>query len=53
MKLTRSVQSFPTFNCSLGYREQLNQHSAYIDATQIYGNTENRSQALRLGQKGK
>lgn len=52
MKLTRSRSSFPTFDCQLGYREQLNQLSSFIDGTQIYGLDEKRSKALRLLQGG-
>lgn len=52
IKLTRSKSSLSNFNCDLGYREQINQHSAFIDGTQIYGINEKRSQILRANQRG-
>ena len=52
MKLSRTKASFPLFNCSLGYREQINQLSSYLDGTQIYGIDERRANALRSFQNG-
>jgi hypothetical protein len=47
MKFTRSSAAFPTFDCQLGGREQLNLLSSFIDATQIYGPSVQRNLELR------
>ena len=47
IKQTRSSATFPTFNCSTSYREQLNLLSAYIDGSGIYGLNASRAAYLR------
>ena len=52
MRFTRSSAAFPSFDCRLGHREQLNLLTSFIDATQIYGPNTARSQQLRAMQGG-
>lgn len=47
------VRSAPALRCSFGPREQLNQASSYLDASMIYGNTENLSDKIRTFQEGR
>ena len=48
MQFTRSSPTFPTANCNLGYREQLNLLSSFIDGSAIYGSSLDQSNQLRL-----
>ena len=53
LNFTRSSSSFPTLDCSLtDYSEQLNLVTAYIDGSQIYGSSADKSAELRLGSGG-
>lgn len=52
MKFTRSSATFPDFECSIPYREQLNTLSAYLDGSAIYGINEERSNQLREFRNG-
>jgi hypothetical protein len=56
INFTRSSPSFPTLDCSLtpktNYTEQLNLVTSYIDGSQIYGNTKEKSDQLRLMSNG-
>ncbi|KAF6036601.1 hypothetical protein EB796_005080 [Bugula neritina] len=42
----------PSSSCDLGYREQINQVTAFIDGSQIYGSTETMSSELRTHVNG-
>ncbi|XP_017300485.1 chorion peroxidase-like [Diaphorina citri] len=46
------IRSSPAPSCTLGPREQLNQVSSYLDASVVYGNTEELANRLRTFQKG-
>jgi len=48
MQFTRSSASFPTYDCRMDYREQVNLMSSFIDASQVYGENLNTSLNLRL-----
>ena len=48
MQVTRSSASFPTYGCRMDYREQVNIQSAFLDASQVYGEDKNTSLDLRL-----
>uniref|UniRef100_A0A0N4V619 Chorion peroxidase n=1 Tax=Enterobius vermicularis TaxID=51028 RepID=A0A0N4V619_ENTVE len=48
---TRSITS-PRGNCSLGYREQGNGATSYLDASNIYGSTKQRADKLRAFKDG-
>ncbi|XP_017488317.1 PREDICTED: chorion peroxidase-like, partial [Rhagoletis zephyria] len=39
-------------NCNLGYREQTNVITSYLDASMVYGNQENRSRIVRTFKDG-
>lgn len=52
MQFTRSSAAFPSFDCRLGHREQLNLLSPFIDLTQVYGPNAARSRELRSLQRG-
>ena len=52
MRFTRSSAAFSNFDCRLGHREQLNLLTSFIDATQVYGPSAQRSKDLRLNQGG-
>lgn len=43
----------PKDDCSLGWREQINQVSAYLDASPLYGSSARQSDKLRLFRNGK
>lgn len=47
MKFTRSSSTFSSFDCKLGYREQLNLLTSYIDASQVYGTEDFKAKNLR------
>ena len=40
-------------DCSLGPRDQINQITSYLDASNIYGSTKDEQDSLRLGRFGK
>lgn len=52
MRFTRSSAAFSNFDCRLGHREQLNLLTSFIDATQVYGPSVQRSKDLRSNQGG-
>ncbi|RNA39528.1 Peroxidasin, partial [Brachionus plicatilis] len=52
MKFTRSSATFPDFECSIAYREQLNLLSAYLDGSVIYGIDQERANQLRTFSQG-
>lgn len=52
VKFTRSSSSFPTLKCNLGYREELNLLTSYLDLSQVYGFSKNTSDELRLFKDG-
>lgn len=43
----------PSSTCSLGPREQANQATSYLDASQLYGSTKERADSLRTFRDGK
>jgi hypothetical protein len=47
IRLTRSSAAFPTAECRLGVREQLNIISSFIDGSPIYGMNHEKSVELR------
>ena len=49
------VRSMPAFNaqCGLGPREQVNQITAFLDASNVYGSEVSESRSLRLGRGGR
>ncbi|CAK1601555.1 unnamed protein product [Parnassius mnemosyne] len=47
------VRSAPAPTCHFGVREQLNQATAFIDASTVYGFMESKASHLRLGTEGK
>ena len=42
----------PKNNCNLGYREQTNVITSFLDASMVYGNQENRSRLVRTFKDG-
>lgn len=52
MNFVRSSPS-PLEDCALGPRDQINQITSYIDASNVYGSTEQYLSSLRLYSKGK
>ena len=52
IQFTRSSPTFPSLDCKIRQREQLNTVSAFIDGTQIYGDTLEASNQLRTFQGG-
>ena len=51
MEFVRSSPT-PRHDCSLGPRDQINQITSYIDASNIYGSTAEEQHGLRLMKKG-
>lgn len=51
MPYTRTATS-PRENCSLGFREQANQATSYLDASHIYGSTTDQAKVLRVFERG-
>ncbi|XP_064603358.1 peroxidasin-like [Liolophura sinensis] len=51
MNFVRSIQA-PSSTCNFGYREQLNQITAYIDASNVYGSSIEEQWQLRSGFQG-
>lgn len=47
------VRSVPTPNGRFGRREQMNQATAYLDGSVVYGNTDDKTRSLRTLQGGK
>lgn len=47
MDYSRTVVAPRTINCGLGTREQANLATSFLDASPIYGSTEERSRKLR------
>ncbi|XP_033762656.1 uncharacterized protein LOC117344118 [Pecten maximus] len=52
MSVSRSSPGSPT-DCSLGYREQVNVLTSYIDASNVYGSTQEEQNELRTFSHGK
>ncbi|XP_035217654.1 chorion peroxidase-like [Stegodyphus dumicola] len=52
MHFLRSVAA-PRADCTFGPREQLNQVTSYLDASSVYGSSENTTKALRSFEGGK
>jgi peroxidase len=52
VKFTRSTFTFPTLDCNLGYSEQLNQLTSYLDLSVVYGHSKSISDELRLFKGG-
>ena len=53
IRLTRSSSAFPTIDCRLGVREQLNIISSFVDGSPIYGIDHDKSVELRAFVGGK
>ena len=51
MEFVRSSPA-PRSDCSLGPRDQINQITSYLDASNIYGSTKDEQDSLRLGRFG-
>ncbi|XP_064597545.1 chorion peroxidase-like [Liolophura sinensis] len=51
MEFARALPS-PPLNCRLGPRQQLNQETAYLDGSAIYGSSEKLARDLRLRRNG-
>lgn len=51
LNFVRSSPS-PLEDCALGPRDQINQITSYLDASNVYGSTENSLSSLRLYNKG-
>ena len=51
MEFVRSSPA-PRQDCSLGPRDQINQITGYMDASNIYGSTKDEQDSLRLGRFG-
>jgi len=49
----RSRPAYPDFNCRTQHREQLNEQTAYIDLSQVYGATPYEADSLRAHKFGK
>ncbi|CAF0726834.1 unnamed protein product [Didymodactylos carnosus] len=52
MVVARNAASFPTVDCKLGHREQLNLITAYLDLSQVYGSNQHTTNDLRLFKGG-
>lgn len=54
IKCLEFVRSAPStrIDCELGYREQINQVTSYIDGSTIYGSDLRKSESLRTFRKG-
>jgi len=52
MEFVRSSPA-PRRDCTLGPRDQINQITSFIDASNVYGSTPEDHRALRLGKRGK
>ena len=52
VQFTRSSAAFPTAKCNVGYREQLNLLSSFIDGGIIYGSSKKECDSLRLNSGG-
>ena len=53
INVTRSSAAFSSLNCNIGYREQLNLLSSFIDGSAIYGMSFQIAQTLRTFTNGK
>lgn len=47
MRVTRSSAALPSYGCRMDYREQANMQSAFLDASQVYGEDKKTSLQLR------
>ena len=52
VQFTRASGTFPTAKCNVGYREQINLLSSFIDGGIIYGSSKKECDGLRLNSGG-
>jgi hypothetical protein len=53
MAIARSSSSFSSFNCRIGYREQLDLSTSWMDLSQVYGSSPEGSDKLRTFTNGR
>lgn len=52
LPFTRSSAALPKVNCHFSHREQLNEQTAFLDLSNVYGTTEEMARSLRTGENG-